>query len=167
MRALTQHSSRRIYLAQMNPPFIIYSLYSSNQARTRMKQCNAAAKVNQNWKLFCSISDPVLYQNWISNCQMSIETIKQGSGQLAAVQCPGRGAAAVQRRVTTGKSAQVGCWLVQCCCWWWCAHILCHILCPARHMLPCHQLLHRPGHSLHTRMFNVVDTNIEYVLNLN
>ena len=166
MRALTQHSSRRIYLAQMNPPFIIYSLYSSNQARTRMKQCDAAAKVNQNWKLFCSISDPVLYQNWISNCQMSIETIKQGSGQQAAVQCPGRGAAAVQRRVTTGKSAQVGCWLVQCCCCWWCAHILCHILCPARHMLPS-QLLHRPGHSLHTRMFNVVDTNIEYILYLN
>jgi len=93
VRALTQHSSRRIYLAQMNPPFIIYSLYSSDQARTRMKQCNAAAKVNQNWKLFCSISDPVLYQNWISNCQMSIETIKQGSGQQAAVQCPGRGTA--------------------------------------------------------------------------
>ena len=52
-----------------------------------------AAKVNQNWKLLCSISDPVLYPKWISNCQMSIETIKQGSSKLAAEQCPGQGAA--------------------------------------------------------------------------
>ena len=52
-----------------------------------------AAKVNQDWKLFCSISDPVLYPKLISNCQMSIETIKQGSSKLAAEQCPGQGAA--------------------------------------------------------------------------
>ena len=96
---------------------------------------------------------------------MSIETIKQGSGQLAAEQCPGQGAAAVQRRVVTGKSAQVGCWLL--------AGAVLAVVCtyPVTHPVPgpAHVTLPLPPAPAPPRVFilKVVDIIIEYILYLN
>ena len=96
---------------------------------------------------------------------MSIETIKQGSGQLAAEQCPGQGAAEEGGYWEICPSGLLAGAVLAVVCTYPVTHPVpgpAHVNLP-----PSQQLLHRPGHSLHTRWYNVVDIIIEYILYLN